>query len=92
VIEPESSTVPAEPQAESTVSLPAAAAEVLSSPTLVEKAQAKTEFEAESTSVDVKPEPIIPLVHAPDDPGPDAFDENEPASEQPDGGWRKILG
>jgi HemY protein len=91
VIEPESSAVPAEPQAASTVSLPAAA-EVLASPIPVEKAQAKTEFEAESMSVDVKPEPIIPLVHAPDDPGPDAFDENEPASEQSDGGWRKILG
>jgi HemY protein len=90
-IEPESSTVPAEPQTASTVSLPAAA-EVLASPIPVEKAQAKTEFEAESMSVDVKPEPIIPLVHAPDDPGPDAFDENEPASEQSDGGWRKILG
>jgi HemY protein len=89
VIEPESAAVPAELQAESTVSLPA---EVLSSPTPLEKAEAKTEFEAESTSVDVKPVPIIPLVHAPDDPGPDAFDEDEPASEQSDGGWRKILG
>jgi HemY protein len=91
VIEPESSTVPAESQAGSTVSLPAAV-EVLASPMPVETTQAKTEFETESTSVDVKPEPIIPLVHAPDDPGPDAFDEDEPASEQSDGGWRKILG
>jgi HemY protein len=91
VIEPESSSVPAELQAEGTMSLPTAA-EVLASPMPIEKAQAKMEFEAESTSVDVKPEPIIPLVHAPDDPGPDAFDENEPTSEQSDGGWRKILG
>jgi hypothetical protein len=42
--------------------------------------------------VDIRPEPIIPLVHAPDDPGPDAYDESEPAPEQTDGGWRKILG
>jgi HemY protein len=39
----------------------------------------------------VQPEPVIPLVHAPDDPGPDEVEESEaPASE--DGGWRKIFG
>ena len=29
-----------------------------------------------------KPEPVIPLVHAPDDPGPDAVDDIEPPREQ----------
>jgi HemY protein len=38
-----------------------------------------------------QPEPVIPLVHAPDDPGPDEVEESgAPASE--DGGWRKIFG
>jgi len=39
-----------------------------------------------------KPEPVIPLVHAPDDPGPDALlDEGEPRVEPPNGGWRKMF-
>jgi HemY protein len=38
-----------------------------------------------------KLEPVIPLVHAPDDPGPDAVEETEAPAEQ-DGGWRKIFG
>jgi HemY protein len=38
-----------------------------------------------------KPEPIIPLVHAPDDPGPDAFEERD-APAEPESGWRKIFG
>jgi HemY protein len=38
-----------------------------------------------------KPEPVIPLVHAPDDPGPDAVGESEPRAEPPAGGWRKIF-
>jgi HemY protein len=37
----------------------------------------------------VKAEPVIPLVHAPDDPGP-ATEESEPPAE-PDSGWRKIF-
>ncbi len=37
------------------------------------------------------PEPVIPLVHAPDDPGPEALDEGEPRPEPPAGGWRKIF-
>jgi len=39
-----------------------------------------------------KPEPIIPLIHAPDDPGPDAVEESEPRAEQENNGWRKIFG
>ena len=38
----------------------------------------------------VKPEPVIPLVHAPDDPGPDGAPESEAPAEQ-NGGWRKIF-
>jgi HemY protein len=37
-----------------------------------------------------KPKPVIPLVHAPDDPGPDGTPESETPAEQ-DGGWRKIF-
>ncbi|MGO9397508.1 MAG: heme biosynthesis protein HemY [Xanthobacteraceae bacterium] len=36
-------------------------------------------------------EAVIPLVHAPDDPGPDGTDEGEPRVEPPNGGWRKIF-
>jgi len=38
----------------------------------------------------VTAEPVIPLVHAPDDPGPDGAPESEMPAEQ-DGGWRKIF-
>jgi len=40
--------------------------------------------------VQPKPDPVIPLVHAPDDPGP-AVDENELPPASPSGGWRKIF-
>jgi len=39
----------------------------------------------------MKPEPVIPLVHAPDDPGPDAAEGSEPRAEPQNGGWRKIF-
>jgi hypothetical protein len=39
-----------------------------------------------------KPEPIIPLVVVPDDPGPEAIEENDVPVESPSGGWRKIFG
>jgi HemY protein len=39
----------------------------------------------------LKVEPVIPLVHAPDDPGPDGIEEHEPLPEPQNGGWRKIL-
>jgi HemY protein len=41
-----------------------------------------------------KPEPVIPLVHAPDDPGPEAIEDSEdskPPSELESGGWRKMF-
>lgn len=37
-------------------------------------------------------EPVIPLVHAPDDPGPDAAGESEAAGQPQPKGWRKIFG
>ena len=39
----------------------------------------------------VKSEPVIPLVHAPDDPGPDGVEESEVQAGQDSDGWRKIL-
>jgi hypothetical protein len=33
---------------------------------------------------------VIPLVHAPDDPGPDATEESEVPADQ-ETGWRKIF-
>ena len=45
----------------------------------------------EPVKAEPKPEPVIPLVHAPDDPGPDGAPESEAPAEQ-DGGWRKIFG
>jgi hypothetical protein len=55
---------------------------------------AKIETKAETkaaTQSDIKPEPIIPLVHAPDDPGPDLPEEMGPPTAQ-ESGWRKIFG
>ena len=41
-----------------------------------------------------KPDQVIPLVHAPDDPGPnDVVDaETEAAEETKPSGWRKLFG
>ncbi len=52
-----------------------------------DQAQSKPEAKAE-----LKPEPVIPLVHAPDDPGPETVEENEPRVAQDNAGWRKIFG
>jgi len=38
-----------------------------------------------------KSEPVIPLVHAPDDPGPDGVEDIEPPREPESGGWRKMF-
>ncbi len=45
---------------------------------------------ARSTKPQPKPDAVIPLVHAPDDPGPDGAEEREPSPE-PQTGWRKIF-
>jgi HemY protein len=39
----------------------------------------------------VKSEPVIPLVHAPDDPGPDGIEESRASANQDNSGWRKIF-
>jgi HemY protein len=39
----------------------------------------------------VKSEPVIPLVHAPDDPGPDGIEESGASANQDNSGWRKIF-
>jgi HemY protein len=38
------------------------------------------------------PEPIIPLVHAPDDPGPAVAEDSETGDDAKPGMWRKIFG
>lgn len=38
----------------------------------------------------VQPQPVIPLVHAPDDPGPEGI-ESDPSASQDTSGWRKIF-
>jgi len=44
-----------------------------------------------SDDAPAKAEPVIPLVHAPDDPGPDAVEEAEAPAPAESGGWRKIF-
>ncbi len=66
---------------------PATVADGLSSQHPDEVPQQKTKSRLEP-----KPEPIIPLILVPDDPGPDAVEESEPHTEQDSGGWRKIFG
>jgi HemY protein len=43
-----------------------------------------------SVPAPVKAEPVIPLVHAPDDPGPEGTEQSDTPAAQ-DGGWRKIF-
>jgi HemY protein len=84
VIEPEpipAAAAPAEIAAKPLAEGAAPAAEAVTS----EAPKAKPEIKAGP-----KPEPVIPLVHAPDDPGPDAVEEIEAPAES--GGWRKIFG
>jgi HemY protein len=40
-----------------------------------------------------KAEAVIPLIHVPDDPGPDAapIEENEPRADTQSSGWRKMF-
>jgi HemY protein len=46
---------------------------------------------ARSAPAPVKAEPVIPLVHAPDDPGPDGIEESDATASEDNGGWRKIF-
>jgi hypothetical protein len=36
-------------------------------------------------------DPVIPLVHAPDDPGPEAAEDTAPPAEPEVTGWRKLF-
>jgi HemY protein len=54
-------------------------------------APSRSRSEPAPIKAELKPEPVIPLVHAPDDPGPDAVEENEAPASEESGGWRKIL-
>jgi HemY protein len=45
----------------------------------------------QSTSSPRKAPAVIPLVHAPDDPGPEASDDAEKPAEPQTSGWRKIF-
>ena len=74
------------PQAEVSSSEP------LKPPTLSEIAAGSAPARRRDRSAQPKPDAVIPLVHAPDDPGPDATDESEPQAEPPSGsGWRSIF-
>jgi HemY protein len=55
-----------------------------------EETPLKADPKAEA-KLEPKPEPIIPLVHAPDDPGTDLGEEGD-ASAGRISGWRKIFG
>jgi hypothetical protein len=35
--------------------------------------------------------PVIPLIHAPDDPGPEAAEEPDPRAEAQTAPWRKMF-
>jgi len=56
-----------------------------------ERAPFKPELKLEAEP-EPKPEPIIPLVHAPDDPGPETAEESETPAAEDNDGWRKIFG
>jgi hypothetical protein len=47
---------------------------------------------AAKLAAESQPEPVIPIVHAPDDPGPDAVAEADPVPEtaSPPGTWERL--
>jgi hypothetical protein len=99
VIEPEPPAAPPlaiapepakEEEASPTVTSPLPQADFQPAATIETKAETKIETKSD-LKPEIKAEPIIPLVHAPDDPGPDLPEEIEtPAA--PESGWRKIFG
>jgi HemY protein len=57
-----------------------------------EKPEARPALEAARTKSTPRiVEPIVPLAHVPDDPGPEPDSEPEPIPETNDGGWRRRL-
>jgi HemY protein len=99
------STAPViEPEAPAAAAAPVAGAKELTGdnvPMIEEKAEAAPAPEAEPpapirprlSSAQPKPDTVIPLVHAPDDPGPDAdvVEDVEPPREPQNSGWRKMF-
>jgi HemY protein len=53
---------------------------------------ARRKGEEPQAKAEPKAEPIIPLIHVPDDPGPEAVEESETPAAEDTGGWRKIFG
>jgi HemY protein len=82
------------PQPETAPPVKAAQAAAAQAPPPMEvKAEPKLEPEPKvAPKPNIKAEPIIPLVHAPDDPGPEGVDDSEPAPAASEDGWRKIFG
>jgi len=76
----------AEPAPHSSEELPGASDEAPPSPPTVPLPASRRSKRSQP-----KAEPVIPLVHAPDDPGPEAVEESEPPPEPQSGGWRNIL-
>jgi HemY protein len=95
VIEPEASTATAAPvegaNEPKTDTIPILAEKAEAAPAMQEP-EASGPARRRTGSTQPKPEAVIPLVHAPDDPGPDAdvVEDIEPPRE-PNGGWRKMF-
>ncbi len=82
----------AEPPHAATIEMmPAPRAEGAERPSIAELLPSRRLNDSPLGKPEPKAEPIIPLVHAPDDPGPEAVGESEDPIE-PESGWRKILG
>jgi len=85
IIEPEAAPIAASPpevqdkgEARAAASEPAVASSTGSAARSMSPAQPKAD-------------PLIPLVHAPDDPGPESVEDSEPQVEPPTTSWRKIF-
>jgi HemY protein len=52
---------------------------------------AHAEIAPSSNPAPPKSAPVIPLVHAPDDPGPEVVEESAAPVEEQSGGWRKLF-
>jgi len=68
---------------------PPAASEEAAPPAAASPAVAPSRRRAKPAPL--KTEPVIPIVHAPDDPGPDPAEDAEPPPEPQTTGWRKIF-
>jgi HemY protein len=96
VIEPEASTATAAPvegaNEPKTDTIPILAEKAEAAPAMQEP-EASGPARRRTGSTQPKPEAVIPLVHAPDDPGPDAdvVEDIEPPREPHNGGWRKMF-